>query len=73
MVLSGFDRLGSQDVVQLMAAGVLVSPLADRAEHVAMDLDTLIANGRMVECANEIIDHLIYRDARVFPSIENTT
>ena len=73
MVFSVLDGFGSQNVVQLVAAGVLVSPLANRTEHVAVDLDALISNGRVVESANDIIDDLIYGDTRVFPSIQNTT
>lgn len=73
MVFSVLDGLGSQNVVQLVAAGILIGPLANRTEHVAVDLDALISNGRVVESANDIIDDLIYGDTRIFPSIQNTT
>lgn len=73
MVFAALDGLGPENVIQLVAAGVLVGPLADRTEHVAVDLDPLISNGWVVECANDIVDDLVYRDTRVFPGIQNTT
>lgn len=70
VVLALANRVGGEDVLKLVAAGVLVGPLLDGVEHVALDLDTVLAEGRVVQCAEDIVDDLIYRDTRVLPGVQ---
>lgn len=51
VVLACFDGLGREEVVELVPLGALVGPLPHGLEHVLLNLDTLVANGRMVEGA----------------------
>jgi hypothetical protein len=73
VVLSLLDALRTEQVVQLMAAGVLVRPLPNCAEHVAVDLNALVADGGMVECTQNIIADLVHRNIGVLPSIKYAT
>ena len=72
MVLTILDALGSEDVVQLMAAGVLVSPLAYGLEHLTMDFRTFVTERRVVESPGHIVDDLVDRNAGVLPRIQDT-
>lgn len=71
LVLAILDGLAPEDVVELMAAGALVRPLPYDIEHFLLDLHTLIANSRVVEGTENVVDDFVDGDARMFPSIEN--
>lgn len=58
-------------MVELVAAGVMVCPLLDGAEHVSVDLNVIVADGGVVECAKDVIENLIDGNARVLPSIKD--
>lgn len=73
VVPAGFDRVAREEIVELVAPGVGVGPLAHGVEHVFLYLDALVADGWVVEGTEDIIDDLVYRDAGVFPSVEDTT
>lgn len=53
-----------------MAAGVLVCPLPDGVEHVLLNLDALVADGWVVEGAEDVVDDFVDRDAGMFPGVE---
>jgi hypothetical protein len=58
-------------VVEFVATRVLVGPLADGLEHVAMNLDAFIAQGRMMKGAEAVIHDFINGDVGVFPGEED--
>jgi hypothetical protein len=51
---------------------MFICPLLHRPEHVTLDLNVLVAGGRMVECTKHIIADLIDGNTGVLPGIENT-
>lgn len=55
-----------------MATGMLISPLLDSIEHVALNLDIIIPGRRMMERTENIIHNFVYRNRCVLPGIENT-
>jgi hypothetical protein len=59
-------------VVDVTAVRVLVDPLPDGVEHVAVDLEAFVTSGGVVEDANDVVYYLVYWDAWVFPSVNNT-
>jgi hypothetical protein len=72
MVLMLLNRLGRKEVGKLMASRMFICPLLHRPEHVTLDLNVLVAGGRMVECPKHIIADLIDGNTGVLPGIENT-
>lgn len=62
VVLVMLDRLGREEMTKFMAAGMLISPLLDCVEHVALNLDLITAGGGMVECAQNIVHDFINGD-----------
>lgn len=73
VVLALLDGLGREKVGKLVAFGVLFCPLPNSVKHVSVNLDTFVAGGRVMESADHIIDHFVYRNASVLPGIENAT
>lgn len=71
VVLALLDRLGPQELVELVALRVFVRPPLDCLEHVFLDLDALVAKGRMVECPEDVVHNLIYGNVGVLPRKEN--
>lgn len=55
-----------------MLVGTLVCPLADRLEHVLLNLDSVIAGCRVVESTKDVIDDFIDRYSGILPSVKNT-
>lgn len=72
VVLAVLHRLGRQDALKLVAAGVLLSPLADRLEHVTLNLNALVANGGVVERTKDVVYDLVDGDVGVVPSKQNS-
>lgn len=68
-----FDGSGPEDVVEVAAVRILVYPFLDRVEHVAVDLEVLVARGGVVEDVEDVVDYLVYGDAGVFPGVEDAT
>lgn len=66
------DRLGGEEVGELVAARVLVGPLLDSGKHVTLDLNIVASSSRVVKCADHIVDDFVNGDRRVLPSIENS-
>ena len=56
-----------------MAARMLIDPVLDGAEHVLLNLDVIVAQGRVVEGPQHVVDNFVDRHAGVFPCVENTT
>lgn len=73
VVLAGPDGLGGQEVVELVRQRRLLRPPAHRLEHFPLDLDIVVADGRVVERPQDVIDDFIDGDAGVLPSEEDTT
>lgn len=72
VVLAVLDGLGAEHAVKLVAAGVLIGPDAHGLEHVLLDLDAVVARGRVVEGAQDIVDDLVDGYAGVFPGIQDS-
>ncbi len=60
VVASCLDRLGAQDMVDAVAIWVLINPLLDGREHVALDLAVLVAESWMMEGSQDIFADLAY-------------
>jgi len=73
VVLAVLDRLGVEQVVQFMAAGILVGPHLHRLVHVALHLDAFVAHDGVVERTDDVVDDFFHGNARVFPCIDDTT
>jgi len=72
VVAASLHRVRTEDMVQFVAFGVFVRPFADSGEHIAVDFYPLISNCRMVECPEDVIEHLVNRHTRVLPRIQHT-
>lgn len=59
-------------MVDVVPARILIDPGLYGAEHILLDLNVSTAKGRVVECAQYVVDNFIYGDIGVLPSIENT-
>lgn len=70
VILVILDRFGRKKMSKLMTAGVLVSPLLDGREHVALNLDAVTASSRVVKGVENIIGDLVDGDIGVLPGIE---
>lgn len=72
MVLASLDRLGREQVGQLVLESALICPLSHRLEHIPLDLDSLITSCWVVESPEDVINDLINRHTRIFPGIQNS-
>lgn len=73
VILPVLHGLAPEEVVELVAAGVLIRPLSDGVKHVLLDLDALVADGWVVEGSQDVIDNFVDRDAGVLPGVEYAT
>lgn len=73
VVLALLHGLGREDIGELVTFGVLLCPLSDGFEHVAMNLKAFVAGSRVVESADDIVDDLVDWNTSILPSIENAT
>lgn len=71
MVLVVLNRLGRKEVGKLVASRMFICPLLHCPVHVTLDLNVLVAGGRMVECTKHIVADLVDGDTGVLPGIEN--
>ena len=71
VVLALLDRLGPQELVELVTLRVRVRPHSDRLEHVFLDFDALVAKGRMMERPEDVVDNLVNGNVGVLPCKEN--
>jgi molybdopterin biosynthesis enzyme len=71
VVAAGFDALGRQEGVDLVAPRIVVGPLAHGVEHVFVDLDVLVTDGGVVEGAEDVVDDFVDGNAGIFPSVED--
>lgn len=69
MILTLLDRLGTQDAIEVTATGMLIRPLLDCVEHVAMDLNVLVAESGVMEGTDNIVDNFIYGYTRILPGV----
>lgn len=58
-------------MVEVAAVRVLVDPFLDGVEHVAVDLEVLVAHGGVVEDVEDVVDYFVDGDAGVFPGVED--
>lgn len=68
VVLALLDGFRTENAIEFVTTGVLVSPGADSLEHVTLDLDVVVAQGGVVENAQDIVHDLIDGDVGVVPS-----
>lgn len=71
VVLMVADGLGGEQMVEVVAVGRLLCPLADGVEHLLVDLDALVAQSGVVECAEDVVDDFVDGDVGVFPGVED--
>jgi hypothetical protein len=71
VVLVVLDGLGREELVELVAVRGLLRPLAHRLEHVALDLDVLVAGRRVVEGTENVVDDFVDGDAGVLPGVDD--
>lgn len=58
---------------KFVAARVLICPLLHGLEHIALNLNLIVACRRMMEGTEDVVNDLVNRDTSVFPCKENTT
>ncbi|KAI6763073.1 hypothetical protein HG530_009053 [Fusarium avenaceum] len=58
---------------KFVAARVLICPLLHGLEHIALNLNLIVACRRMMEGTEDVVNDLVDRDTSVFPCKENTT
>lgn len=59
-------------MLELVAVGRLLRPLAHRLEHVALDLDPLVARCRVMEGTQHVVDYFVHGHARVLPCVQDS-
>lgn len=57
---------------KFVAARVLICPLLHGLEHIALNLNLIVACRRMMEGTEDVVNDLVDRDTSVFPCKENT-
>lgn len=57
----------------MTAVWLLIDPFADGVEHVAVQLTLLVADGWVVESAEDIVHDFVDGDSWVLPGVEDTT
>jgi hypothetical protein len=73
VVAAGFYGFGGKNRVQVVAVGLLVDPVADCGEHVAVNFDAFVAEGGMVEDAYNVGHYFFHWDTWVLPGEEHTS
>lgn len=71
VVLVVADGLGGQEMVEVVAVGCLVGPLSDCVEHVLLNGHALVADGGVVEGAEDVVDDFVDGDVGIFPGVED--
>lgn len=66
------DRLGRQQVVELVAVRCFLGPFAHCLKHFALDLNPLVARCRVMEGTQYVVDHLVHGHAGVLPGEHDT-
>ena len=73
MVLVVLDGVGGKETaVELIPVLGLSTPFSYRLKHVTLKGVMLIANGRVMEGTEHIVDHLVNRDTWVLPSVHDS-
>jgi hypothetical protein len=70
VVLTRTDRLGAEDLIQILTA-VVMRPLLDGFEHAVVDLRAAISQARVVEHAHAVVQDLFDRDIWVVPCVDD--
>lgn len=71
VVFALLDGLRRQEVVDVVAARMLIDPVLDCAEHVPLNLNMVVTQGRVVEGTQHVVDNFVNRHAGVFPCVKN--
>jgi hypothetical protein len=71
VILALPNGLWWQKTVDVVPARMLINPSLYGAEHILLDLNVSTAKGRVVECAQYVVDNFIYGNVGVLPCIEN--
>lgn len=73
VVFATLDRIRREHMVQFMAARVLLCPHTNSLEHVTLNVNALVAESWMVECAKNIVYHLVDGDIGIIPCKQNSS
>jgi hypothetical protein len=74
MISPGFDGMAVQDLRNVVARGwVFIDPFLDCGEHVALDLDVVGAESRVVESTDDVVGYFVDGDGGVFPGVEDSS
>lgn len=73
VVFAILDRFAAQYAVELIPVPMLVSPLSHCLEHITLNLNVIVSDGRVVKCAEDVIDDFVDRNICMFPCVQNTT
>ncbi len=65
------DGLGGEQVVELLGVLCFSRPATNGLEHFALDLDVVVADGRVVEGAEDVVDDFVDGHAGVFPGVDD--
>lgn len=60
-------------MLKLVAVTRLLRPLADRVEHVTVNLNGLVAQGWMVERSEDIVRDFVDRNTGILPCIKDSS
>jgi hypothetical protein len=71
VVSTSFDKFGGEDVVQSIAVRLFFCPFSHSVEHVAVDFDGFVAEGGVVESAEDVDHYFVDLDSGVLPCVEN--
>jgi hypothetical protein len=67
------DGVRGEEMGQFVAARVLICPLLHGFEHIALNLNMIVARRRVMEGTEDVVNDLVDRHTSVFPCKENTT
>jgi len=71
MVLIVLDRLRGEKVVEFVPVGGFLGPFSDSFEHEALDFDSFVTRGWVMEGAENVVAYFLDRDAGVLPRIND--
>lgn len=69
MIFTILDRFATEDAVNIMLLSILISPLSHRVKHITLNLNVMVADGRVVKCAEDVVDYFVNRHICVLPGV----
>lgn len=71
VVLALLDRFRAKEVAEVVTTGMSVGPVLDGAEHLALDLDVVVASCGVMESPEDIVDDFFDWNVGVLPGVED--